>query len=339
MVDVSAKLKAMKKYWAGAKEDAESGDFPSVPDGTYLFWVTTDELHESGSSGRTQFGAKYTVARGEHAGTCVTDFISIDDADALVWCARWLARMEYEVGDDLTDLPAILAEITENVPLIKATVKNKDGFCNLQTFSIKIEDPMSYDELVPLGGASETGTTTSTASESWADAGKAVEEGDDEDGSREKDMLVKAKGFDLEPDDFSWSALGIELDKLEAESEPESENPSIEETWARYGQHVQEEEDGDGEYEKALLAAAKTHNLDPDQFGWVELGEKIDELELPPSNGDGKIEIGSNVWGVSGGKTHTGEVTAIKDGKATIKTDKGSVEINVDRCELSEVPF
>ena len=82
MVDVSARLKAMKKHWKGAREEAGSSDFDNLPEGSYYLWVE-GELKES-AAGNFGLSWCYTVARGEHAGRKQFSWQGLEDPDPLV---------------------------------------------------------------------------------------------------------------------------------------------------------------------------------------------------------------------------------------------------------------
>lgn len=340
------RLKQMKKHWQGAREEAADDSFgASVPDGKYLFWVTCGELGESQSSGRLQFPVKYQVARGEHGGVTLTNYQGVDDPDQLVFVARWLAKMNYELDEvDIENLDEYLEEITGECPLIEAKVKNKDGYCNVQSFSIVVVDPADYDDLIeagseaPSSGGMTTNTTTETEEEfSWAAVGQQIEDGEDD--SHEDEMIALAESNGIDHASLSWPDLGVKLDEL---AQTQEDDGNDEPTWSDWGNGIENGDyDADGDEAKQMCDHAVANDLDPDDFTWSDLGAKLDELDTGEGDEDVTADLkkGSKVWGVYRGKTRTGVITKIEGETATVKDDAGEFKIKLERLEADDVPF
>lgn len=226
------RLKSLQKHWKGAKENA--GDFENLDAGGYVCWLNA-EIGES-ANGRLQVTWRHQVAQREHeqAGFIQPSWTGLEKAENLVWLARTLSKLEYELDDlEITEIADIVAEINENPPLVRITVRENegsDGNVYTNVYIQKVLDVDDYDDLIdpfskvpaaadepdPASDEDEAEAEAEAEEEdevSWAAMGASVDS--EEEGFEESmaAMTEAAGDADLDPDDFaSWEVLGEALD-------------------------------------------------------------------------------------------------------------------------------
>ena len=122
-------LKNAQNTWSGAKKRAQTGSFGGdIPDGRYKACITKAELGLSKTSNRLQVSWTYEIMEGEYLGKPKMDWDGCDTEDNQMWLGRKLARLGYEIPEDINHVESILAEIQKQRPVVRITIKTKGEF-------------------------------------------------------------------------------------------------------------------------------------------------------------------------------------------------------------------
>ena len=118
------------KLWGKARERAKTEGFSGseVEDGRYVVILQEAKMNESKNSGRLQISYTYVIQEGSAEGQTVRDHDGIEKEDSLMWTAKKLDRLGYEVPENLDDIEEVLTELTKLKPRLAVTVKTKGEF-------------------------------------------------------------------------------------------------------------------------------------------------------------------------------------------------------------------
>ena len=145
------RLADAKKNWGGARsraEDLGGGDFPDIEDGRYRA-----ELHQCGpmgeskSSSRMQFPIGFTIMEGDFKGQKTAVYHGLETEDNLMYLARDIGQLGWEVPDDLEELDETGKEIEGAGLICIIRLKTKGDFQNLYIDKVEsAEDPEGEEE-------------------------------------------------------------------------------------------------------------------------------------------------------------------------------------------------
>jgi hypothetical protein len=133
-----AKLKKLGTNWKKATEREASGDYENLEPGIYLCAITGAELGEFADKIKIKWD--FTVQEGESAGQVQSDFDQLESEDNQYWVQQKLLKLGYELPEDISDLPEILADIAASKPILRCKVVEKDGYINLYMNKVVSED-------------------------------------------------------------------------------------------------------------------------------------------------------------------------------------------------------
>lgn len=118
--------KGAKNWKTATKRESSFGS--NLEDGPYIMKVTDVELTESQSSGRPQVKWEFTVQEGESKGQKAYEYDGIETEDNLYFLQRRIARLGYEIPDDISELETLLAKIAKEKPVARCKVQTKDEY-------------------------------------------------------------------------------------------------------------------------------------------------------------------------------------------------------------------
>lgn len=125
------KLQAAKSMWSKARARAEEEPmYGEIDDGRYVAALSEGKITES-QNGRLQVAWTYTILQGENKGETVRSYDGLESEDNLMWLARKLSRLNYDVPESIDEVQAILDEITKEKPKVAIRIKTKGEFQNV----------------------------------------------------------------------------------------------------------------------------------------------------------------------------------------------------------------
>lgn len=217
------RLKAANSSWKTAKkrasEDRGSSEFD---DGRYTSRLVEARLDESGS-GRLQaiFGWKFED--GEYEGKIKYDYQGVESEDNQYYLGKNLERLGYELPDDLTDLPEILAAIEKEKPLAQVRLRTKAGsdFQNLYIMKVYGDDEEEAETDEEEEDEAPTDTAEDEEEDTEADADESDEEETDEEAEtedEEEDGTELAVGMAVIAETAKGPEEGVVTEILEKEN-------------------------------------------------------------------------------------------------------------------------
>lgn len=119
------RLASLQKNWIENRKEKDVFGGPSVDDGLYIAKLDTMELMES-SNGNIMIASHFIVLEGSEKGNKFRDYQGISNDVGQRVCAGILAKLGYEVPEDISDVEAILKEITKEKPTVRVRVSTKE---------------------------------------------------------------------------------------------------------------------------------------------------------------------------------------------------------------------
>lgn len=195
MVDFKKALANAQKHWKGARKrvSEDTGGFQEYDDGRYLGRLVSAKIGQSQSSNRLQVDFGWKFEDGQYEGKIKHNYQGLETEDNLFFLGRDLEKLGYELPDDLTELPAILADIEKSKPMADIVLKTKGDFQNLyvrKVYSGDDDEEEASDEEAAEGDepeADEEETDEDAAEESDGDAEEDADEDEDADEAAEAD--------------------------------------------------------------------------------------------------------------------------------------------------------
>ncbi|MFA7257617.1 MAG: hypothetical protein WC047_08600, partial [Kiritimatiellales bacterium] len=243
------------------------------------------------------------VQEGESQGQVQTDFDNLETEDNLFWLQSKLAKLGYELPEDIDELPEILEDIETNKPIVRCKVVCKDDFTHVYMNKVVEEsggqtkaELNGEDEPAKKKGKVEKKTEPAPEPEKTTRRKKGaaaavelevgdmvsfVEEGETFTG---KITAINDESADVEVDDTDeiWDVELSDLTKVEKEEEPSKKKETV---------------------RKAKAAT---------------------------------IEVGSAVTFTDGDDEYAGEVTEIDGDSADVQVDDDVYEVALSDLTLSE---
>ena len=263
----AAKLKKLSKTWKAAKERAnEGGGQDEFEDGRYLAKIVGAEIGESANSGRSQIDWSYKILEGDYKDKVKHDYAGLDTEMNQMFVAQAIAKLGYEVPDEMEDLDEILKEIVKEKPIVRIRLKTKGEFQNVTLDKVLGKDEASEaeEEAEP---AEEQEEVSAEEEEVELKKGMAViatlKSGDKEAtvlAVLEEEGKVKVK-IDDDSKIYVLSADKIAVPAVEEEEaaeEEETEDDEVPEEPAEEEESEEEEEEEEEQPKKAKKVVKKT---------------------------------------------------------------------------------
>ena len=121
-------LEMAGKTWKSAMNTPSSIGKDAYEDGRYQATIKGATLGLSQSSSRLQVAWTYEFLDGQYVGKTKMDWDGCDSLENQIWLGRKLAKLGYEVPEDISDLEPILAEIVKSRRVLTITLKTKGEF-------------------------------------------------------------------------------------------------------------------------------------------------------------------------------------------------------------------
>lgn len=301
----NTKLKALNKSWKEAAKREPAG-FSDLEPAVYLMGIQ-GELGEFGPQKKLAIRWSYIVQEGEAAGAVQSDFDNMETEENLFWIQSKLAKLGYELPEDITDLPEILEEISNEIPVARCKVVEKDGFTHVYVNKVVEESGGQTREDIlgeekpsekPKGkGKKKTEAEPEPETKSRGRKKKAAETVEFEVGDKVK--------FTEEGEKFTGTISEINDDTADVEVDDTDEVWDVELSDLSKVEEEPAEEKSKGKRKKK--AAAKK---------------------------EPEIEVGSTVSFEDGDDEVEGEVTAITDGVADVEVDDEVYEVALEELTL-----
>ena len=130
MADVIFKkaLEMAGKTWKEAMNTPSSTGKDAYEDGRYQAVIKGATLGLSQSSSRLQVAWTYEFLDGQYAGKTKMDWDGCDSLENQIWLGRKLAKLGYEVPEDISELEPILSEIVKSRKVLTISLKTKGEF-------------------------------------------------------------------------------------------------------------------------------------------------------------------------------------------------------------------
>lgn len=217
---VASALQKMRSAWKDA--EAKSG-FQQVPDGTYQCRIESASIGRSKQKKRLQVGWDLVIVNGEYANQHLFKYDGIDSPENLEWLKGTLTNLGVEIPDDITELPATLAELEGTY--CEVTSKTKDEFQNVY-INEALEGP---DEDEDEEASEEEGDEDEDEDEEEEEAPPAKSKGKkaaakDEEDEEDEDEEDESDEEDDESDDEDESDESDEEDDDEDDSDDEEDD-------------------------------------------------------------------------------------------------------------------
>jgi len=148
----AARLKKMSRKW---KEERVKTGATEFDDGKYEFRVTLAEVAEFDKV--LKLVLTYTFTDGQYKGQEVKEYLSLEDEERLVWTARRIASLGYDVEDfELAELETWCKQVNQDKPEVAGSLKTKGDWQN-----VRIDGPIDGGaEAEPVDDDDEAPTFT-----------------------------------------------------------------------------------------------------------------------------------------------------------------------------------
>lgn len=137
---MAKQLAKMKAAWDKNREESkDTSNFNQLPDGKYKTKLTDACLREVGDAVKAMF--EFTVVEGDSTGEKATRWDGIDTEERVLYLQKDLRRLGLDVDTfEIDQLEDALEELLQSAPVVRITVKNKDGYCNCYIDKVLADD-------------------------------------------------------------------------------------------------------------------------------------------------------------------------------------------------------
>jgi len=325
MAVTKAKLRALKKVWAEAKE---SGGFTDFEDGFYEAELKEAELQESKSSGRLQVLMVWEVVEGDEKGKSYRDYQGIDNEVGAAILMGNLVTLGAEEVDSPEDLGETLTDLQERGIVARVELKTKGDFQNLRIRKVLENGEDLEDEDEDEGG--EDGGAPLVGDVVVVKVGKEEKELEVLSVDEEEETFTAKVGRKKKTFDFDDILRWVEEDDDEGDSE---------DVIPKVGDSITVEDD-DG---SPLVVSVLSVDEEEETFT-AKVGRKKKTFDFDDIMGDleeeeeDEVGVGSTVAFQRAGKENVGTVISISGtGRASVKLSTGKVRtVAADKLELVE---
>lgn len=333
------RLKDAKKNWKGARsraEDMGGGDFPDIEDGRYRGALTQcGPIVESNSSDRIHFPIGFTILEGDFKDQKAVSYHGVENEDSLMYLARDIAKLGYEVPDGLEGLDELGEEILGNKLVCIFRLKHKGDFQNLYIDKVESDEaPESEEEEKEEAEETEEGPV------SLFETGQEVSFDWDGEQAQAKIINISADGETLtvKDDDGEYEVEADDCSLVETEEEETvPEEPGSDEPDFAPGDRVKSQFDDE-------WFGGEVISVDGDTLGHIKIkfddGSEeevaVDEV-FQEEEEEPEFEVGQKVSFMHKGKEMYGTIRSFVSGgdHANIKGGDNKLYRNVSLEDLA----
>lgn len=208
MVDFKKLLGNANKTWSKAKKRVAEAEpaFQEFEDGRYEARLVGAKLMQS-NAGNTQIDWSWKFLDGQYEGKVKHSYQQLMTEDNLYYLGRDLERMGYELPDDLTQLPEILADIEKSKPVGSITLKTNGDFQNVYIRKMYTAD--EEEEAEEETEEEESDEDTEDESEEEPEDEESEEEAEEEESEEEEAEEEEEETEDEEEGDDTGEEVEI----------------------------------------------------------------------------------------------------------------------------------